>query len=132
MVIFTVIMHLVGLMGLLRLSGYHIRNLLTRWLWLDRLLVPLTMVFGLFALHGLEVWAYTLLLCWLGTAPTLEQALFLSISAYSSVGFASLDLHSPWRIVAGIEALNGMLLIGWSTAFLFQNLERIMTSDRAH
>ena len=35
-------------------------------------------------------------------------------------------------MTGGLESLNGMLLIGWSTAFLFQNLHRILTNEDDH
>ena len=35
-------------------------------------------------------------------------------------------LPVKWRIVGALEAVNGMLLIGWSTAFLFQVLTHLL------
>lgn len=35
-------------------------------------------------------------------------------------------LPEGWRIVGALEAVNGMLLIGWSTAFLFYVLNRLL------
>ena len=34
-----------------------------------------------------------------------------------------------WRIVGALESINGMLLIGWSTAFLFAILRHLMWDD---
>jgi hypothetical protein len=84
---------------------------------------------GLFVLHGLEIWIYALLYWSMQMLPDLETALYFSTSAYSTVGETGAILPIPWRIVGVLEAVNGMLLIGWSTAFLFQILSHLMDDE---
>lgn len=122
----TVVIHLIGLDVLMRLTGLHLRRFLSAWVHLDRLLVPLGIVLGLFALHGVEIWLYALTYWAFGILPTVEQALYVSTSAYSTVGEAGAVLPFEWRIVSVLESVNGMLLIGWSTAFLFQVLNHLL------
>lgn len=128
----TVVTHLVGLEILLTVTGLHLRFFKTAWLRLDRLLVPLGIALGLFILHGAEIWSYAIAYRVLGVMPTFEEALYVSTSAYSTVGEAGAVMPKEWRIVSVLESVNGMLLIGWSTAFLFQTLHRIMAPDFAH
>lgn len=125
MVSATVIIHLVGLDLLTHLTGLHLRRFMSAWRHVDRLLVPLGIVMGLFALHGVEIWLYAFAYRLGGLLPTIEQALYFSISTYSTVGAAGPTLPMEWRVVGVLEAINGMLLLGWSTAFLFQMLARI-------
>ena len=121
----TVVIHLVGL-DLLQLTlRWHLARL-TRWIHLDRTVVPLGIVLGLFVVHGVEIWLYALLYWGAGALPNLAQALYFAISAYSSLGETGTILPPGWRIVGALEAVNGMLLIGWSTAFLFQILHHLM------
>ncbi|WP_374471923.1 hypothetical protein [Phenylobacterium sp.] len=124
----TIVIHLVGLDALQALVRWHLRRL-ARWITLDRLLVPLGIVLGLFVLHGVEIWLYALIYWRTGMLGTLEQALYFSTSAYSTVGETGALLPEAWRIVGVLEAINGMLLIGWSTAFLFQILQHLMWDD---
>ena len=124
----TVIIHLVGLDLLQATLGWHLKRL-TLWVHLDRTVVPVGIVLGLFALHGLEIWLYALVYWHEGLLQRLEQALYFSISAYSSLGEIATPLPESWRIVGALEAINGMLLIGWSTAFLFLILRHIMWED---
>lgn len=126
MVAATVVIHLVGLDVLMRLTGLHLRRFLSSWLDLNRLLVPLGIVLGLFALHGVEIWLYAFAYRTLGALPTIEQALYFSTSAYSTLGEAGAALPVEWRVVGVLEAVNGMLLLGWSTAFLFQVLTHLL------
>lgn len=126
----TVVAHLIGLDLLQAMLSWHLKRL-TAWVHLDRKVVPLGIVLGLFALHGVEIWLYALVYWRAGLLPHLEQALYFSISAYSSLGETGTLLPAAWRIVGALEAINGMLLIGWSTAFLFQILSHLMWEDDA-
>lgn len=132
LVTLTVVLHLVGLEVLIRLIGLHLRFFKTAWVQVDRLVVPLGIALGLFFLHGLEIWIYAAAYLLLGVMPDVEAALYLSASSYSTLGEANAALPKDWRILGVLESVAGMLLIGWSTAFLFQTLRWIMTPDSAH
>ena len=54
------------------------------------------------------------------------------MASYSTANIDANALRPHWREVGAMESLNGMLLIGWSTAFLFQNLHRILHSEEGH
>ncbi|MFL5295466.1 MAG: ion channel [Phenylobacterium sp.] len=127
-----VIVHMLGLTSLVRLTQLHIEHFRTPWLQVDRLLVPLTMVMGLFLLHSLEVFAYAALYMGEHTTRAWADALYLSAGAYSTAGWADLHVPDGWRLLAAFEAVNGMLLMGWSTAFLFQTLHRILQTEESH
>jgi hypothetical protein len=124
----TVLVHLFGLDALQAIVRWHLDRF-TTWIHLDRMLVPLGIVLGLFILHGVEIWLYALVYWRLDMLGSLEEALYFSTSAYSTLGETGAILPVPWRIVGVLEGINGMLLIGWSTAFLFQILDHLMRSE---
>lgn len=127
----TVVIHLIGLDALQATLSWHLDRL-TKWVHLDRLIVPLGIVLGLFVIHGVEIWLYALTYWGAHALETLDHALYFSISAYSTLGETGTILPASWRIVGALEAINGMLMIGWSTAFLFQNLHRILNFEDDH
>jgi voltage-gated potassium channel len=130
MVAAAVLIHLVGLSSLLQWVRWHINHLKTPWIAVDRLAVPLGMVTGLFLIHSAEVWSYAPLYRRLAF-PGFEQALYAT-GAYSTASLTLFD-HAPrWRLVAAHESVVGMLLLGWSTAFLFATLHRILTTEETH
>src|SRR5262245_16732726 len=47
--------------------------------------------------------------------PNLETALYFSLVTYTTIGFGDVVLGPGWRVLAGIEGLAGIILIGWST-----------------
>ena len=124
----TVVMHLIGLGLLRRLVRLHLERFLL-FVHLDRVIVPLGVVLGLFVVHGSEIWIYALTYQVMGLTDSLETALFISTSSYSTIGEAAGLLPPDWRLVGALEGVNGMLLIGWSTAFLSQLLDHIMSDD---
>jgi hypothetical protein len=76
-------------------------------------------------LHALEaaLWAATYLL--LGALPDAKTAMLYSLSAVTTYGHASALLAEHWRLLGALEALNGMLLFGLTTAFLFALIQEI-------
>src|SRR5262245_43171760 len=42
-----------------------------------------------------------------GELPTLEKAVYFSITCYTTVGFGDIVLGPGWRVLAGIEGLHG-------------------------
>ena len=85
----------------------------------------LAIVLALFALHGIEIWAFALLYLGLGAVPDFESALYFSTISYSTVGYNDTHVVPEWRLVGAFESILGMVLLGWSTAFFFRMLGRI-------
>ena len=78
-------------------------------------------------LHAVQItiWAYAyLLLVPAGELETLEKALYFSFVTFSTLGYGDITLSEGWRLLSGIQALNGILLVGWSTAILFAVVQR--------
>jgi voltage-gated potassium channel len=80
---------------------------------------------GLFVLHGLEIWLYAGFYLAVGALPTLESAIYFSTSSYTTVGYGDVVLGSGWRVLGAIESANGIILLGWSTAFFVAIVSRI-------
>ena len=49
--------------------------------------------------------------------PALQTAVYFSAVTYTTTGYGDLVLPPEWRLVGAIEALTGILMCGWSTAF---------------
>jgi hypothetical protein len=70
-------------------------------------------------LHAAEAGAWAGAYIALGALPDFASAMLYSLSAITSYGHANLYLAKHWQLMGAIEALNGMMLFGLSTAFLF-------------
>jgi hypothetical protein len=70
-------------------------------------------------LHAAEAGAWAGAYVALGALPDFASAMLYSLSAMTSYGHANVFLAKHWQLMGAIEALNGMILFGLSTAFLF-------------
>lgn len=66
----------------------------------------------------------------LGASPSTPEAMLYSLSAITSYGHADVYLERKWQLMGALEAVNGALLFGLTTAFLFAVLQRVWPYDR--
>lgn len=83
------------------------------------------------SLHAIEagIWAGSYL--GLGALPDFKSAMLFSLDAITSYGHASLNLEQHWHLMGSLEALNGWLLFGLTTAFLFGMLDEVWRSEKS-
>ncbi|CAM3706542.1 ion channel [Polaromonas hydrogenivorans] len=98
----------------------------------------LVVIFAAFMAHALEIALYGFALFGLmqygvgsltgAGGSSLQNCLYFSAETYSSLGFGDLIPNGPIRLLAGVEALNGLLLIGWSASYAYIAMERFWGS----
>lgn len=71
------------------------------------------------------VWIWAVAYVALGAFATLEQAVYFSLVAYTTLGLGDLVPSSEWRLLAGMEAANGLLNFGLLTALLIEGLRQV-------
>lgn len=128
MVVVTVIVHGYGIALLGRLLQSELREERVMHLpdlSLRALGFTVLIVVALFGLHGLEIWLYAFLYLSIGAIHTLEIAVYYSTISYAGIGYSDHYILAPWRLLAGIEGINGLLLLGWSTAFFVTMISRL-------
>ena len=130
MVAGTIVVHLLGLAGLLvRLRKHRTRTIYRHMILYDGVGI-LAAAFGLFALHAIEIWAYAALFLAVKAVPTFEAALYFSTATYTTVGYGDVVLKPAWRVLGAIEGANGVILLGWSTAFFVGVVSRLRFLER--
>jgi hypothetical protein len=123
MVALTVLIHLVGLALLVRVLQSHNRIVRTARILPLSLLLLATL--GVIAIHTAEIWLYAALYLKLGAFHHFEEALYFSTVTYSSIGYGDLLMPHAWRILGAIEGAVGIVMLGWSTAFLVSLLTQL-------
>jgi hypothetical protein len=73
----------------------------------------------------LGVWVWAGAYFWLGAFPTLEESVYFSIVAYTTLGLGDVVLPQAWRILAGMEAANGFINFGLLCALFIEALRQI-------
>jgi Ion channel len=113
----TVLVHTFGLIAVAFVMNWLIERFGLRGHG-DKVMSISFVVLGLFLLLSIEVWIWAGVYLALGAFPDVEHALYFSLVAFSTVGFGDIVPEDEWRLLGGVEALNGFLMIGWSTAYL--------------
>jgi hypothetical protein len=114
LIVLNLVIHVIGL-GLINESVVRFLSVATEH---RRFMPASAVVMGVAALlatvlHGIEAAAYRLL----GALLDTKSAMLYSLSAMTSYGHANLFLEEQWQLMGALEALNGMLLFGLTTAF---------------
>ena len=80
-------------------------------------------------LHSLEALIWAVAYQVLGAVPDGRAALLYSLNAITAFGHTTLELAPHWQLMGAFEALNGLLLFGLTTAFLYGHLQRVWPRD---
>ncbi len=119
-----VIVQSIGMLLLIhRLSRF--RDLVESPSTLRRLALLVGLFLGIAALHLLQIGLWAVVFWRTGQLPTPEAAVYFSLVTYTTIGFGDVVLGPGWRVLSGIEGLTGLLLVGWSTAFIFAIVNRM-------
>lgn len=60
-----------------------------------------------------------------GAMPDFGSAMLYSLGAITSYGHADVFLAHQWRLMGALEALNGIILFGLTTAFFFSVIQAV-------
>jgi Ion channel len=69
-------------------------------------------------------WALAFVLC--GQFSDLADALYHSAENYTTLGYGDVVMSPSWRLLGPLEAADGMLMFGVSTAVLFAVIQRLV------
>jgi ion channel len=78
----------------------------------------------LMAGHFVEVMVWAVTYALVGIAPASIQLIYLAFDNYTTLGYSELVAPEQWRLLRPMTALNGIMLIGWSTAVIIEILRR--------
>ncbi len=139
----VVILSCLSLIAVTTVIHYEVLRVLNNWL--PSLAIPsrskvLVVIFTTFVAHALEIGVYGIALFLLVTYAgagrlagasefTLINCLYFSAETYTSLGFGDLTPVGPIRMLAGVEALNGLLLIGWSASYAYIAMEKFWNAN---
>ena len=111
----------------LKARGLNLWNLIP-------ILICIIVVIGLLLamLHGIECGIWAAAYVWLGALDSPVDALLFSVDSMSTRGSSGLTLQRHWQMMGALEAVNGMLLFGLSTAYIFAVMQVYWPMLAAH
>ena len=118
LIVITVIVHALCLELILKVYIAVRSEIAVRW----RTMAFAFVILAVFVAHMIEIWVWAIfyyLKASINELPTLEAALYFSTVCFTTLGFGDLVLSEEWRLLSSFESVNGVILFGWSTAFIF-------------
>jgi hypothetical protein len=89
-------------------------------------MMVITLITAVAHLAQIALWAIVFLLC--GEMASFESAFYFSAENYTALGYGDIVLSERWRLLGPLEAINGLLLFGLSTAVMFAVLGRLLAN----
>ena len=90
----------------------------------------LVVIFATFLAHAVEILLYALATYALDPRHLpFAASLYFSAETYTSLGYGDIVPTGDLRLLAGVEALNGLLLIGWSASYTYIAMERFWREE---
>ncbi len=123
----TVILHAIVCDLVLRFLNRHSKLFFRSFGQFWAILTLSVCVFAIGSAIMADIWMWTLLLYYLEPEALgdIETALYFTTSTFTTVGYGDIVLTDEWRILSGTTSINGMLLFGWSTAFIFEIMAKL-------
>src|ERR1700742_3329745 len=129
LIVVTVIFHVIGLV-LINERVIRSRRVIAQG---RRFLIAFPIILGAatllaILLHAAEATIWAFVYETLGALPDGKSSILYSLSAMTSYGHEHFDLANHWQLMGALEALNGMILFGLTTAFLYGMIRDLLAS----
>ena len=125
MIALTVVIHIAGIIGLIAYLKDRGMQTVGSGHYVGMVRVLVVTILGIFFAHTPEIWSWAVLYIWLGEFESLERALYLSTVTFTTLGYGDITLQESWQLLSSLEAANGVILFGVSTAFVFAVMRKM-------
>ena len=130
LIVLTVLIHVVGLAMTREVVFRIFSRSSQRHPTVLFVIVTGTATFLATCLHSIEAMIWALAYGLLGAIPSYRLAVLYSLNAMTSYGHTNLVLDDHWHLMGALEALNGWLLFGLTTAFLFGVIDKVWSVEK--
>ncbi len=126
----TFLLHAAGLIALSHMISYLLAHPMIDGWQGEKILAMGALAFGLFVLVCAEtaVWAIGMVL--VGAFAHFETAFYFSTSAFATIGFTDVAPAADWRLLGSMEGVTGLLIMGWTAAYLVTSSIRFGPFER--
>jgi len=90
------------------------------------MLVMIPTVLVLMLTHASEIIVWSLAYWLVDATPPDADRVYFAFVNYTTLGYGDVVPVKRWNLLGPMTALNGVLLIGWSTAVIFEVLRRAL------
>ena len=124
-----VIFHVTALVYLARWTNPFKLKLMASKSTLGQITLIGSSIFAIISVHTIEAWAWAWAYYKLGEFNHIYEALYFSVVTSTTLGFGDITLSSEWQLLSAFEAMGGLLLYGFSTAFLISLIQPLLFKE---
>ena len=128
MMVLTIIIHAAFMAGGFRGARWRLNHFGRPRKELFRAFLVSGMTVWMFLAIVIEAWLWALVYLYnpqITTIPDLETAFYFSIVTFTTLGYGDVVLTGHWRALASIQAANGVIIFGWTTALIFYFIQQV-------
>ncbi|NGN40075.1 two pore domain potassium channel family protein [Mesorhizobium sp. CGMCC 1.15528] len=116
--VLTFLVHAAGLIALTHVVSFLLSHPLIYGKQGEKALAMGALALGLYVLVCVElaIWAVGMLA--VGALPDFETAFYFSASTFATIGFNDVTPLKEWRLLSAMEGITGLLIMGWTAAYL--------------
>jgi len=85
------------------------------------------LVFGMSIAAWAEAALWACAYWWLGALQSFGEALYFSLVTFTTLGYGDVTLPPRWRMLGAVEAANGTIMFGWTTALIVALAQRLFS-----
>ncbi len=93
--------------------------------WMDLGIIAGAILWA-FVAHIAEIAVWAVVFCRYGEFSDFGSALYHSAENYTTLGYGDVVMSASWKLLGPLEAADGMLLFGVSTAMIFAVIQRMV------
>jgi hypothetical protein len=132
LMVITIMIHSIFMVGGAKLVRWRKSRFGSTKKDMQRALLLSLLVAWLFLAIALEAMIWALFYLWspeITALPDLETAFYFSMVTFTTLGFGDVVLTGPWRTLASIQAANGVIIFGWTTALIFFYIQNVYKEE---
>jgi hypothetical protein len=125
-IVCTILIHALAVMAVVNLVRHERRlGRVGSSFWIDVGIVVVAVSCALIA-HLVEIALWALLFMMCGEFSAFGNAFNHSAVNYTTLGYGDVIMSPSWRLLGPLEAANGVLMFGVSTAMIFTVIQRLV------
>lgn len=125
MIAYTVAIHTMAIIGFVAFLNFMNFQALGRRKYFRLMGWLVLLILGISILHMLEILSWAYLYIWLEQFESMERALYFSTVTFTTLGYGDIILDERRQLLSSLEAGNGIILFGVSTAFVFTVMKKL-------
>jgi voltage-gated potassium channel Kch len=132
MMALTTMIHAMFMASGMEAAGWRLSRFGRARRQLARAALVSTLTAWMFLAIAIEAWVWALLYLYhplITTLPDLETAYYFSMVTFTTLGYGDVVLIGNWRTLASIQAANGVIVFGWTTALIFVFIQRVYSKE---